>query len=528
MFRLSDDTHTPSTHHRYTPRPYAALMRPYKALLRYDSAAQRLLPPLPVEASPNSPGGTAGPLSINQCLHVACGAGHVSVVAALLDESNANPMHRGPSGTTPFVEAARHGKAAVVDVLIRAALSTDRRHRRRQATKGSSSSPLSEEFLANDARKEIGALLSGAAERGDSKALRIALRAAARLVALALAIGDTAFVEHMLDVGMEVDLAAAAALARSHQQHGMARWLDGLRGTQKSLPLAERLSQGQIIRLRRAANDETDVQVIDRMLAGCRDDCMAAGGTRSDELYEAWCRLRARRRDLQATRDRESCIGRTFDVDMAVGTVADLDLSKTMRRQLEWLAIDELVDPSDQQEGQFDAAEEPLMLVAEHLSIGAGRTGSGGRDRDIDDPPRRSAALAGKEARFHAAVDPLSSPQAVAAAASKTKRRWRHADTQIRRYYADYNSLLASSTPAELPPGAWRLQSKLHSKERKYEERITLARAQSDQTGGSATASRRISGGHARRRQPQQLKRGYTNIGRRTRQMRAQMRARRA
>ena len=261
-------------------------------------------------------------------LHLAAQLGNVGVVSMLL-ERGAELNARDSSGRSPVVLAARHGKAAVVAALVSAALRMER------ATGGANEDL--ESMLDREVQQAFLAMVHNAADAGDVVGVRPGLEAVATLVGKAARVGDTLYIEKVLGAGLEIELSAAAALARRHSQTAMANFLESLNAArapkQSSMSsageegadgvaadeddedadegsqpehenrvesVAERLVQGEV-RVLVQALVETDLAKIDRVLATHRESLQmlgdAAGGRMA--VREAWQRLKRRRRELQ-------------------------------------------------------------------------------------------------------------------------------------------------------------------------------------------------------------------------------------
>jgi hypothetical protein len=272
-------------------------------------------------------------------LHLAAQLGHISVVSLLL-ERGAELNARDKIGCTPFVLAAAHGNAAVVAALVSAALRTE------HATRGESDDL--EPMLDREARAALLAMVHNAADAGDVVGTRSGLEAVATLVGKAIRIGDTLYIEKILDAGLEVETSAAAVLARRHSQTAMAKFLDDLSAARapkqpsmrssvtdvtgdkeeeaagesdeedggpgeavhenRVVSVAERLVQGEL-RVLAEALAETDLVKIDRILATHRESfrslpaagsqMLGAAASGRIAVREAWQRLKRRRRELQ-------------------------------------------------------------------------------------------------------------------------------------------------------------------------------------------------------------------------------------
>eukprot|EP01043_Picozoa_sp_COSAG02_P014663 COSAG02_NODE_608_length_19607_cov_201.543059_5_plen_441_part_00 len=272
-------------------------------------------------------------------LHLAAQIGNVGVVSLLL-ERGAELNARDVRGCTPFVLAARHGKATIAAALVSAALRTE------HATRGKSEDL--ECMLDREARDALLAMVHNAADAGDVVGVRYGLEAVANLVAKAIRIGDTLYIEKILGAGLEIETSAAAVLARRHSQTAMAKFLGDLSaarapqqlsmgssvedeaGNEKDdaagesdeeddgagqaahenrvVSVAERLVQGEV-RLLAQALAETDLVKIDRILATHRESfrslpiagsqMLGAAASGRVAVREAWHCLKRRRRELQ-------------------------------------------------------------------------------------------------------------------------------------------------------------------------------------------------------------------------------------
>jgi len=152
-------------------------------------------------------------------LHLAARQGHGAMVSLLL-ERGAELNAQDAEGRTPFVEAAKHGAAAVAAILVAAALRSER------AARGAGDDL--EQLIGIEGRDALIAMLHAAADRGDVVAVRKGLQAAATLLAKAIELGDTQYIEKMLKAGLELELDGAAERARRHSQEPMAQFLESL------------------------------------------------------------------------------------------------------------------------------------------------------------------------------------------------------------------------------------------------------------------------------------------------------------
>lgn len=275
-------------------------------------------------------------------LHLAAELGNVAVVSLLL-ERGAELNAKDATGRTPLVHAAKHCASAVVAALVAAAYRTER------ATDGKSEDL--EHMLDRSAREAVLTMLHNAADAGDVAGVRSGLEAVATIVGKAICIGDTMYIEKILAAGLEVDLSAAATLARRRSQISMAKFLEDLDATRaprqpttspdvdegagkghdpeqdpsgdeqddddlspqpeqenQPLSIAERLATGEV-RLLEGALLETDLVKIDKILATHRESfrgrpaeaprILGAAASDRTAVREAWYRLKRRRRELE-------------------------------------------------------------------------------------------------------------------------------------------------------------------------------------------------------------------------------------